>query len=159
MSGVCNQPVLKGPCAKRESEVGAADPRAHHSINCGGGCPYGLSEACGGHSLRVLLLFLPTLCLCDAEKILHCGSSHLAHFINTEISLKSKTTSRDLANNSVVFHKHLQVSLISAHAAVAARNLVSVQPDLPTCALLFLPSSQHKTTDSVSHLAWHHCHN
>lgn len=79
--------------------MGAADPRAYHSINCGGGCPYGLPEARGGRSLRVLLLFLPTLCLCDAEKILDYGSSHLAHFINTEIILKTKTTNKDLANN------------------------------------------------------------
>lgn len=70
---------------------GAPDPRAYHTITSGGGCPYVLSEACGGDSLRIPSLILPILYLWDEEKVLDSRSAHLAHFINTEFIFKSKT--------------------------------------------------------------------
>ena len=91
LSGVRYKPASEGPCTKWESEAGAPDSRAEHTITSGGGCPYVLSKARGGHSLRIPLLALPTLYLWDEEKVLDSRSLHQAHFINTELILKNKT--------------------------------------------------------------------
>lgn len=136
-------------------------PGLYCSITSGAGCPYVLSEVCGGHSLRIPLLSLPTLYLRWRESIglQVCPSStfhqRLIYLINKTKQIKKPLNlacPRGLVNRSVIFQKYLLLSQISVCAAVAAADsFVSVKPVMLTCTSVFLPSSsQPKTTETVS---------